>query len=92
MKKIVKITSNNHFKSFKKVNDNFFVECYGVKLNVDDFHKITDEQKENNPKLKNWDFLFVNPKYDFTECIVLSANFLHMMYKCGNVQYDTTEE
>lgn len=88
MRKIVKITSNNQYKSFKKINDDFFVECYGIKAHVDDFHKITDEQKEENPLLKKWDFIIIRPGAMYHEAIVLAADFVTMMYKCGNVFYN----
>ena len=37
MRNIEKISTNNIFKSFKKEGQHFYVECYGVDLNVDYF-------------------------------------------------------
>ena len=87
MRNIEKITSNNQYKSFKKINEEFTVECYGIKAHVDDFHKITDEQKEKNPLLKKWDFIIIQPGATYHEKIVLSVDFTSMMYKYGNITY-----
>jgi hypothetical protein len=87
MKKVKKITSNHQYKPFKKINGEFIVECYGIKAHVDDFHKITDKQKEENPLLEKWDFIIIQPGASYHENIVLSADFTAMMYKYGNVSY-----
>ena len=87
MKKITKITSNNQYRPFVKLCNEFTIECYGVKAHVDDFHKITDEQKEENPLLKKWDFIYANQESMYHERIVLKVDLVTMMYKCGSIIY-----
>ena len=43
MRNIEKISTNNIFKPFKKEGQHFYVECYGVDLNVDYFVPINEE-------------------------------------------------
>ena len=87
MRKIVKITSNNQCRPFIKLCNEFTVECYGIKAHVDDFMKITDEQKEENLLLKKWDFIIIQPGSIYHGRIVLKVDFTAMLYKCGNVVY-----
>ena len=54
---------------------------------MDDFNKITDEQKEENPLLKKWDFIIIQPGSIYHESIVLKVDFTVMTYKCGSIIY-----
>ena len=90
MKNIEKISTNNIFKPFKKEGQHFYVECYGVDLNVDYFVPINEENISNPEKFEKWDFI-CKGKY-FKDEIVLKVDLEKMKYKFGRVKYGTMGE
>lgn len=79
------VKSNHRFKFFEIKDGQVFVTFDVVKVPAELFLPITDEEKKENPALKNWSYIFRNPGTIYHEVIVLQTRNDFKEYKIGYV-------